>query len=89
LETNGILIGEERDYAKALAKFKNVHVRISLKGTDSEEFSTLTMASPNGFELQLQALRNLVREGVSCHPSVMTFSKEKIPALVKRLKNIE
>ena len=89
LETNGILIGEERDYAKALAKYKNVHVRISLKGTDGEEFSTLTMASPKGFELQLQALRNLIREGVSCHPSVMTFSKEKIPALVKRLKNIE
>lgn len=89
LETNGILIGEEKDYAGALAKHKNVHVRVSLKGADDEEFSKLTMASLNGFKLQLQALRNLIKEGVSCHPSVMTFSKEKLSDLVKRLEDIE
>ena len=32
LESNGILIGDEEDNARRLAKYKHVHVRISLKG---------------------------------------------------------
>ncbi|MEM3519936.1 MAG: radical SAM protein [Candidatus Hadarchaeales archaeon] len=76
LESNGILIDAE--YAKLLSSFKHLHVRISLKGTTREEFSLLTGAIPEAFDLQLNALKNLTDAGVPCHPAVMlSFSSEK------------
>ncbi len=71
LETNGILIGAEPSYAEELAKFRNLRVRVSLKGTNEDEFSGLTGAVPDGFKLKLQALRNLIGAGARCHPAVM------------------
>jgi uncharacterized Fe-S cluster-containing radical SAM superfamily protein len=90
LETNGILIGEHKEYAKELSKFKNLHVRVSLKGTCEDEFSRLTGALPEGFGLQMKAIENLVRQGVNCHPACMTsFSPpENIKALKSRIKAI-
>jgi len=90
LETNGILIGEHEGYAKDLSRFKNLHVRVSLKGTCEDDFSRLTGALPEGFGLQLRALDNLFRQGVNCHPACMTsFSlPENIKALKSRLKTI-
>jgi len=90
LETNGIPIGEHEEYAKDLSRFKNLHVRVSLKGTCEDEFSRLTGALPEGFGLQLRAMENLVRHGVNCHPACMTsFSlPENIRALRSRLKTI-
>jgi uncharacterized Fe-S cluster-containing radical SAM superfamily protein len=77
LETNGILIGDDVSYATELSKFHNVHVRVSLKATNPEEFHRLTGADPSAFGLQLKALTNLVEAGVSCNPAVMTsFSKD-------------
>jgi uncharacterized Fe-S cluster-containing radical SAM superfamily protein len=70
LETNGILI--DLSLAKALSSFANLHVRVSLKGTNAEEFTRLTGALPQGFSLQLSALENLLVAGTSCHPAVMT-----------------
>jgi uncharacterized Fe-S cluster-containing radical SAM superfamily protein len=91
LESNGILIGYDEDYAKQLAKFKRVHVRISLKGTDNQEFSRLTGANPNAFDLQLKALENLTKYEVSCNPAVMiSFSSSKnVERLKERLCNID
>lgn len=71
LETNGILIGHDARLAKQLSKFNNVHVRVSLKGTSREEFTRLTGAKPEGFDLQLKALENLLDAGVDFHPAVM------------------
>lgn len=71
LETNGILLGHEKDYAEDLARFPFLHVRVSIKGCTPGEFSRLTGAHPDGFGLQLEALNRLVKAGVSCHPSVM------------------
>jgi uncharacterized Fe-S cluster-containing radical SAM superfamily protein len=90
LETNGILIGENEEYAKDLSKYKNLHVRVSLKGTRREEFSRLTGALPKGFDLQIRALENLIRHGVNCHPACMvSFSpSDHIEALRPRLKKI-
>lgn len=76
LETNGILIGHEKDYADNLSEFKNLHVRVSLKGTNEDEFSTLTGAKKEGFSLQLKSLENLVKAEVNCHPSVMVSFSE-------------
>jgi uncharacterized Fe-S cluster-containing radical SAM superfamily protein len=90
LETNGILIGQDRAYAEMLSRFKNLYVRICLKGTCEEEFSLLTRAVPEAFQLQLEALKNLVCCGVQTHPACMiSFSSdENIMALKERLRAI-
>ncbi len=91
LETNGILIGGDASYAQALAEFKRLHVRVSLKGCDAEQFLLLTGAKPEAFELQLAALRNMINAGASCHAAVMQeFAPEgKLVTLKKRLAEID
>jgi|YelNatPaOPRAMG01_1025707.scaffolds.fasta_scaffold06072_2 uncharacterized Fe-S cluster-containing radical SAM superfamily protein len=64
VETNGILIGADPTYAKELSRFNNIYVRVSFKGTNPQEFTKLTGATPTGFELQLRALRNLLDSGL-------------------------
>jgi uncharacterized Fe-S cluster-containing radical SAM superfamily protein len=84
------LIGHDNTYANDLSKFKNLYVRVSLKGTNEKEFSTLTGANPTGFEFQLNALANLYQAGVKAHPAVMAgfSSHENIKTLQKRLGKI-
>jgi len=78
LETNGILIGSDKSYAKDLAGFPFLHVRVSIKGCDRDEFTMLTNSMPEGFDLQLRALEYLFDAGVSCNPAVMiSFSSPK------------
>lgn len=90
LETNGILLGHDRGYARELARFPNLRVRVSLKGATPEEFRRLTGALPEGFQLQIAALENLVVEGVLVHPAVMvSFSApEDLQGLARRLGEI-
>ncbi len=90
LETNGIPIANDESYAVSLSKYDFVHVRVSLKGCNEEEFAMLTGAKPEGFTLQLKALQKLIDAGVSCHPSVMvSFSPRKnLQSLTGRLKQI-
>lgn len=73
LETNGILIDE--DFAKKLSRFSNLHVRVSIKGSSREEFAKFTGASPEFFDYQLRALKNLIGNGVTCHAAVIEISK--------------
>ena len=91
LETNGILIGSDPKYAGDLSKHPFLHVRVSLKGCNKEEFTVLTGAKPKGFTLQLRALENLLNIGVKCHPAVMvSFStKESVKQLFQRLRSID
>jgi uncharacterized Fe-S cluster-containing radical SAM superfamily protein len=91
LESNGILIGHDPEYARQLSKFEHVHVRISIKGTNREEFSKLTRAKPDAFNLQLKALENLLNFNVSCHPAVMvSFSlQENFEKLKEELLKID
>ena len=91
LETNGILIGNDPAYAEELSVFANLHVRVSLKGTCEEEFSSLTGANPEGFALQLRALENLRQYGIKVHPACMiSFSHpENVKVLKKRLRAID
>jgi uncharacterized Fe-S cluster-containing radical SAM superfamily protein len=90
LETNGILIGADESYARDLARFNNLVVRVSLKACNQTEFSAVTGAIPEGFQLQLQALESLARFGVKVHPALMiSFSSpEAIDAMKKRLGKI-
>jgi uncharacterized Fe-S cluster-containing radical SAM superfamily protein len=90
LETNGILIGHDPSYGRDLSRFSNLYVRVSLKGACPDDFTRLTQAETEGFDLQLKALENLVEEGVNCFPAVMSnfSSKEEIEKLRQRLKDI-
>jgi uncharacterized Fe-S cluster-containing radical SAM superfamily protein len=90
LETNGILLGHDADYARELAGYDFVHVRVSLKGCNGQEFSMLTGAESDGFELQLGSLKALTEAGVECHPSVIVSfsSNENLDNLKERLKQI-
>lgn len=88
LETNGILIGHDRNYVKDISKFKNLHVRVSLKGGDSKEFSKLTGAKPEFFSLQLKALENLEKYKVSYHPAVIDIVRD-LDGLKERLSEIK
>ncbi|MGQ9624648.1 MAG: radical SAM protein [Candidatus Bathycorpusculaceae bacterium] len=90
LETNGILIAHDESYAAELSNYDFIHVRVSLKGCNKQEFAMLTGAKPEGFESQLKALQNLMVNGVSSHPSVMASfsSKESLRRLVQTLGQI-
>lgn len=91
LETNGILLGHDMTYAEDLSRFDNLYVRVSIKGTNENEFSALTGAKPVGFTLQIQALENLLHAGVEVHPAVMvSFSPpENIQNLRDGLRRID
>jgi len=91
LETNGILIGHDRRFAEELAQFDFLQVRVSLKGCCEDDFEKLTGASRAGFNLQLQALRHLIDEGIRCHAAVMKSfsSNESLQGLIDRLSGID
>jgi uncharacterized Fe-S cluster-containing radical SAM superfamily protein len=76
LETNGILLGEKRFYAKELAKFKNLCVRVCFKGSDPKEFSFLTGAE-KGFEYQMKAIENLKNENIRFSIAIVTIRNNK------------
>ena len=85
LETNGIVLGAEPQWARELAQFPQVFVRVSLKGCIEEEFSRLTGAVPEAFGLQLAALEHLSAAGVECHPAVMVrFSPPETQETLRR-----
>ena len=71
LETNGILLGYDIDYVHDLARFRNLHVRVCLKGCTAKEFSWLTGAAI-GFEYQLKALIQLMDAGIHFHVALVT-----------------
>ena len=71
LETNGMNIGANAEIAKQLAKYKRLHVRVSIKGCSPEEFHTLSGAHRDAYELPFKALRHLIDAGVSCNACVM------------------
>jgi len=78
LETNGMTLGNDMAFAEKLAPYKNLHVRVSIKGTSQEEYHKLTDAIPESYELPFRALKHLINAGVSCNACVMiSFSDEQ------------
>ena len=69
LETNGTLIN--RNFAKKLSKFPNLHVRVSIKGIDEEQFEEVTKRSRNAWEQIFRGLNALENFGVSYHVAIM------------------
>jgi len=87
LETNGILLGADKTYVKDLSKFKNLHVRVCLKGSTRDEFSWLTGAE-TGFEYQLKSLEYLRDESMSFNIAIVSTRNDKTE-LFMRLKEME
>ncbi len=93
LETNGILFGADRDYVKAVSKFRKVHVRLSLKAGTPEDFTRKTGGKPEAFEIPFKAIRSLLDFRVSFHVAAMSadpriMGHEERVALVEKLASI-
>ena len=71
LETNGMTLGADRDFSQLLSQYKKLHVRVSIKGANADEYHRLTGARPDSYALPLKAMLNLIANGVSCNACVM------------------
>ena len=85
LETNGMTLGADKAFCQALAQFKNLHVRVSIKGCNADEFHVLTGAKKEAYELPFLALKHLIDAKVSTNACVMvSFSDNET---IKQVKN--
>ena len=78
LETNGILLGFDITYVEALSKFKNLHIRVCIKGIDSKEFSFLTGAE-SGYKYQIKSLEYLRDSKISFNVAMASTSNDIEP----------
>ena len=84
LETNGMILGNDPEYVRALAKYKRLHVRVSIKGDNPGLYHELTGGRPDSYELPYKALAHLIEAGVSCNACLMaSFSDD---AGIKRVQ---
>jgi len=92
LETNGILLGNEPEYVKALKKYRNLYIRVSLKAGTPEGFEKRTGARGEFYELPYLAVKTLNREGVCFRVASMSDSqlmpKEERREMIKKLKEV-
>ena len=90
LETNGMTIGHDPDFARQLSRFKNLHVRVSIKGATKNEYRKLTGAMSSSYDLPYKALGYLIKEKVSCNAciSISFSSPENIKKAEDRLYSI-
>ena len=84
LETNGILLGADRDYVKDLAKFKKLYVRVSFKAATVEGFIQRTGAKGDYYELPFKALKYLLDEGINGRAAAMTDTRV-MPEVERRI----
>ncbi|MBE0460365.1 MAG: radical SAM protein [Candidatus Aminicenantes bacterium] len=70
LESNGFFLGYKPDLIKKL-KFKNLWIRVSLKGVDKESFEHISGAKKEFFHYPLIAIRELRRQGIKAWPAIM------------------
>lgn len=93
LETNGVLFGADADYARHVARFEKVHVRLSLKAATPEGFRQRTGARGESVELPFQGIQHLLQAEASFHVAAMTDPR-LMPAaerelLISRLADLD
>jgi uncharacterized Fe-S cluster-containing radical SAM superfamily protein len=93
LETNGILLGADVEYARQVARFKKVQTRVAVKAGTPEAFSQKTGAKAEFFELPFRGIANLLEAGGSVHVAAMSadprfMTKQERQALLERLRAI-
>ncbi|MBE0461117.1 MAG: radical SAM protein [Candidatus Aminicenantes bacterium] len=94
LETNGILLGADKDYVKQLREFKEkLYVRVSFKAALTEGFTQRTGALGEYYELPFKALEYLLNEGIYARAAAMTDPKvmpeEERKVLIEKLNEID
>jgi len=70
LETNGFVLGLHKEWADKLV-FKNIRVRVSLKGADPGSFERIAGAKREFFPYPFLALKQLEDKGLKAWPAVM------------------
>lgn len=93
LETNGILLGADAEYARQIARFKKVQTRVALKAGTIEAFTQKTGAKPEFFELPFQGIANLLEAGGIVHVAAMSadprfMTKQERRSLIEKLRSI-
>jgi uncharacterized Fe-S cluster-containing radical SAM superfamily protein len=94
LETNGILLGADRDYARQLSPFADkLYVRVSFKAATPEGFTERTGALGTFVELPFNAMQYLLEEGIFSRAAAMTDPKvmptEEREILIEKLSKID
>ena len=84
LETNGILLGVDADYARQIARFKKVHTRVSLKAGTPEAFTRKTGAVPESFELPFKGIVNLMEAEAGFHVAAMSADSRIVDRLERQ-----
>ncbi len=87
LETNGFILGYKKVSADKLA-FKNIRIRVSLKGVDPESFEKISGAKKEFYYYPFAALKELEERGINVWPAVMIdfFNDDEIHKLKTILK---
>lgn len=90
LETNGLLLGCRTGFVGKL-RFKNLRVRVCLKGVDEESFERITGADRTAFSYPLRALGELQGRGIHAWPALMAdfYSDTQISGLEQLLREEE
>ena len=93
LETNGILLGADRNYVKKLARSKKLYVRVSFKAGAPRGFTQRTGALGSYYELPFKALKYLLDEGIDARAAAMTdpriMPEEERKLLIEKLSKID
>ncbi len=90
LETNGFFLGCRTGLIENI-NFRNLWIRISLKGVDEESFEAIAGVGREFFKYPLIALKKMEDQGLKVWPAVMRnlFADDEIARLSKRLAEME
>ncbi len=90
LETNGFFLGYRTDLIKRI-NFRNLRIRVSLKGVDEESFEAIAGVSGEFFKYPLIALKEMEDQGMKAWPALMRnlFADDELARLSKRLDEME
>ena len=90
LETNGIPIAADEEYAADLARYTCAHIRVSLKAGTAHGFEARTGARAEFWELPFIAIERLLAAGADFHVAAMTdrrlMPRAERGALLARLR---
>lgn len=92
LETNGILLGNDKEFVKALKKYNNLYVRVSLKAGTPEGFQKRTGTQGKFYELPYLALKYLEEAGIYFRAAAMSdprlMPRQERKQMIEKLNQI-
>ena len=92
ISTNGVLLGNDKNYVRVLSKYSKCMVRISLKAGSPEGFQKRCGAQGRFYELPFNAIKYCLDEGVPLGVVAMADSrimpKEECKLLIDRCKRM-